>query len=147
MAPSQKMFTVPDKILPAYRQIIAEWKAKIIFYPCEGNNPVNMFPKRKPNREIRLLADLVARNDITIKNDSTIPNQCIILRTVARAKYRSTIDLSYWYFQIPVAPEDETLNTIKRHFGTFACKIMLQGDTNAAFTGMRVMDYVLDGLI
>ena len=108
------MFTVPDKILPAYRQIIEDWKAKQIIYPCEANNPVNMFPKLKPNGEIRLLADLVPRNDITKKNDSTIPNQSMILRTVARAKYRSTIDLSNWYFQIRVAPEDEALNKIGR---------------------------------
>ena len=73
-APSTKMFSVPDKILPAYRQIIEDWKQKKIIYPCEANNPVNMFPKLKPNGEIRLLADLVPRNDITIKNDSTIPN-------------------------------------------------------------------------
>jgi len=32
-APSPKMFTVPDKILPAYRQIIEDWKAKNIIYP------------------------------------------------------------------------------------------------------------------
>ena len=130
-APSPKMFTVPDKILPAYRQIIEDWKEKEIIYPCEANNPVNMFPKLKPNGEIRLLADLVPRNDITIKNDSTIPNQSMIVRTIARAKYRSTIDLSNWYFQIRVAPEDEKLNTIKTPFGTFACKVMLQGYTNA----------------
>jgi len=79
------MCTVLDKILPAYRQIIADWKAKHIIYPCEANNPVNMFPKLKPNGEIRLLADLVLRNNITIKNDSTIPNQSMILTTVARA--------------------------------------------------------------
>ena len=141
------MFTVPDKILPGYSQIIEDWKAKQIIYPCEANNPVNMFSKLKPNGEIRLLADLVLKNDITIKNDSTIPNESMILRTVGRAKYRSTIDLSNWYCQIRVAPEDETLNSIKTPFGTFACKVMLQGDTNAPSTAMRVMKFVLVGLI
>jgi len=106
-----------------------------------------MFTKLKPNGEIRLQADLVPRNDIGIKNDTSIHYQSMILRTVARAIYRFTIDLSYWYFQIHVAPEDETLNTIKRRFGTSACKIMLQGDTNAPSTAMRVMKYVLDVLI
>ena len=135
-APSPKKFTVSDKILPAYRQIIEDWKAKPIIYPCEANNPVNMLPKLKPNGEIRLLVDLVPRNDITKKNDGTILNQFMILRTVARAKYRSTIDLSNWYFQIRVAPEDKTPNTIKTPFGTFACKVMQQGDTNAPSTTM-----------
>jgi len=106
-----------------------------------------MFPKLKPNGEIRLLADLVPRNDITIKNDSTIPNPSMILRTVVRAKYRFTIDLSNWFFQIRAAPEDQTLNTIKTPFGTFACNIMLQGDTNGPSTAMRDMEYVLDELI
>ena len=48
-APSPKMFTVLDKILPAYRQITEDWKAKQIIYPCEANNPVNMFPGLGPN--------------------------------------------------------------------------------------------------
>ena len=106
-----------------------------------------MFPKLKHSGQIGLLADLVPKSDIKKKNDSTIPNQSIILRTVARAKYRSTIDLSNWYFQIQVAPEDETLNTIKTLFGTFACKVIMKGDTNAPSTARRVMEFVLDGLI
>ena len=106
-----------------------------------------MFPKLKPNGKIGLLADLVQKNHITKKNDSTIPNQSRIPRTVARAKYRSTVDLSNWYLQIRVPPEDETLNTIKTPFGTLACKVMLQGDTNAPSTTRRVMEFVLDGLI
>ena len=72
-APSSKMFTVPDKILPAYRQIIKDWKAKQIIYPGKANNPVNMFPKLKPNGEIRFLADLVPRNDITKKKRQHYP--------------------------------------------------------------------------
>ena len=42
---------------------------------------------------------------------------------------------------------DETFNTIKTPFGTFACKVMLQGDTNAPSNAMRVMEFILDGLI
>ena len=84
-APSPEMFTVPDKILPVYRQIIEDWKAKNIIYPCEANNPVNMFSKHKPDGENRLRADLVPRNDIKIKNHSRIPTKSMRLRTVARA--------------------------------------------------------------
>ena len=135
-APCPKMFTVQDKFLPAYRHIIEDWKTRQIIYPWKANYPVIMFPELKPNGEIRLLAELVPRNDITRKTDSTILNQSMILRTVARAKYQSTIEISNWYFQIGVAPEDETLNTIKTPFGTFACKVVLQGDTNTPSTAM-----------
>jgi len=91
-ASSTKMLTVLDNSFSAYRQIIDDWKAKNIIYPYEANNPVTMFPKLKANGEIKLLADLVQGNDITIKNYNTIPNQSMIPTTVARAQYRSTID-------------------------------------------------------
>ena len=106
-----------------------------------------MFPKLKPNSEICLIADLVPRNAITVKDRGRIPNQSMILRAVARAKYRSTIDLWNWYFQVRVSPENEKYNTIKTPFGSFACRVMLQGDTNAPATAMRVIEHVLDGLI
>ena len=41
---------------------------------------------------------------------------------------------------------DETLHTIKAPFGTFACKVMLQGDTNTPSTAMQVREFDLDGL-
>jgi hypothetical protein len=53
-----------------------------------------MFSKLKTNREIRLLADLMACNKITVQDHRTISNQMLILRTLGRAKYRSTIDLA-----------------------------------------------------
>jgi hypothetical protein len=43
-----------------------------------------MFPKLKPNGEVHLLADLVAKNKITVKDHGPIPNQAGILRTLAR---------------------------------------------------------------
>ena len=62
---------------------------------------------------------------------------------MGRAKYRSKIDLSDTYFQTRVHPDDEKYNTIKTPYGTFACRIMLQGDTNAPATFMRVMEDTL----
>ena len=47
-APSPKMLTVSDKILLAYGQIIEDWKAKQIIYPCEANNTVNISPNSSP---------------------------------------------------------------------------------------------------
>jgi hypothetical protein len=63
-----KIYTVPDKLMHKYREAIEQWKAAGIIYPSEAHNPVNMFPKLKPNGEVRLLADLVARNKITVKD-------------------------------------------------------------------------------
>jgi hypothetical protein len=104
-----------------YREAIEQWKAVGIIYPSEAHNSVNIFPNLKPNGEVRLLADLVARNKITVKDHGPIENQALILRTLARAKFRTSIDLSNWYFQIRVQQEDEKYNTIKTPFGSFAC--------------------------
>jgi len=93
------MFTVPDQILPSYRQINKDRKAKNIIYSCEAKNPVKMFPKLRLNGEIILLADLVPRNDIRIKKAGIIHNWAVIFRTVTRAKSGSTIDISNGPFQ------------------------------------------------
>jgi hypothetical protein len=73
---------------------IANWKVGDIIYPSASRNPVNMFLKLITNGEIRLVADLVPCNKITVENYEPIANQLLFLRTLERAKYRSTIDLA-----------------------------------------------------
>jgi hypothetical protein len=69
-----QIFTVPDKYIPKYEEAITKWKVVDIIYPSTSHNPVNIFPKLKPNREIRLLADLVPCKKITVKDHEHIPN-------------------------------------------------------------------------
>jgi len=88
---------------------------------------------------MRRLVDLTARNEITIKDDETIPNQRMILNALARARYRSKIDLSDAYFQTRVEPKDVDKNGFQSRFGCFVSKVMLQGDMNAPGTVMRIM--------
>jgi hypothetical protein len=84
-----------------------------------------MFSKLKSNGEIRLLADLVPCNKITVKDYEPIPNQVLILRTLGRVIYCLTIDLANCYFQLKVEPECEKYNTIKILFEFFVCKVIL----------------------
>jgi hypothetical protein len=111
------------------------------------HNPVNMFANVQPNGEIRLLADLVPHNKITVKDHGPIPNQALFLRTLGRAKYCLAIDLVHWYFQIRVEPECEKYNTIKTPFRSFACKVMPQEVTNVPATVIQVIEYVLQDCI
>ena len=80
--------------------------------------------------------DLTARNEITIKDDETIPNQRIILNSLGRARYRTKIDLGNASFQTRVEPKDVDKNNFKSKFGCFISKVMLPGDTNAPGTFM-----------
>jgi hypothetical protein len=107
-----------------------------LIYSSTSHNPVNMFPKLKSNGEISLLVDLVPYNKITVKDYGPIPDQGLILRTLGRVKYHSTIDLADWYIQIRVEPEYEKYNVIKTPFKSFVCKVILQGDTNVPAIAM-----------
>ena len=88
---------------------------------------------------MRPLVDLTAWNEITIKDDETIPNQRMILNSLGRARYRSKIDLSDAYFLTTVEPKDGAKNSFKSPFGRFVSKAMLQVDMNAPGTDMRTM--------
>ena len=76
---------------------------------------------------MRPLVDLTARNEITIKDDETIPNQRMILNSLGRARYRSKIDLNNAYCQNRVEPKDVDKNGFKSPLGCFVSKVMLQG--------------------
>jgi len=73
--------------------------------------------EKKDKIRMRPLIDLTARNEITMKDDKTIPNQRMILNSVGRARYRSKIDLRDAYFQTRVEPEDVDKNGFKSPFG------------------------------
>ena len=95
--------------------------------------------EKKEKVRMRPLVDLTAGNEITIKDDETIPNQRMILNSLGRVRYRSKIDLSDTYFQTMQEPKDVDKNCFKSPFGCFVSKVMLQGDMNATGTFMRIM--------
>ena len=69
--------------------------------------------EKKDKVRMRPVVDLTARNEITIQDDETIPDQRIILNSLGRARYRSKIDLSDAYFQTRVEPKDVDKNDFK----------------------------------
>ena len=70
---------------------------------------------KKDGKRIQALVDLTTRNDITIKDDAPIPKQPLMLNALARACYRSKIDLSDAYFQTRVEPDDVAKNSFTKH--------------------------------
>jgi len=88
---------------------------------------------------MRPVVDLIVRNEITIKDHETIPNQRMILNSLGRARYGSKIDLSDAYFPTRVEPKDVDKNGFKSGFASFVSKVMLQGDMNAPGTFMPIM--------
>jgi hypothetical protein len=74
MQSNLQIITVPDKYILKYKGGIAKWKVAGNNYTSTIHNPVDMFSKLKPNREIRLLADLVPCNHIMVKDHGHILN-------------------------------------------------------------------------
>jgi len=66
--------------------------------PVDG--AARLFPQEKQEIiRMRPLVNLTASNQITIKDDKTIPDQKFILNLLGRPRYRSKINLSDVYFQ------------------------------------------------
>ena len=102
---------------------------------------------KKEGKRARPQVDLTERNKITLKDDEPIPNELTILNDMARARYRSKIDLNDNYFHTRVEPEDIWKNSFKLPFGGFVSEVMLQGDKNAPGAFMRIMsDLMVDFL-
>ncbi|KAF8237685.1 DNA/RNA polymerase [Tricholoma matsutake] len=80
------------------------------------------------NGDIRTMVNAKKRNNNTVKNVTPFPDQDLIRLDVAQAKYRSKINLSDAYEQIPVDPEDIWKTVFTMVLGTFESLVMQQGD-------------------
>ena len=102
--------------------------------------PMLCVPKK--NGSLRTVVDCRRRNDNTARDVTPFPDQDEIRADVARAKYRSKIDLSDAYEQIRIEPEDVHKTAFATVYGTFVSYVMQQGDCNAPSTFQRLMTYV-----
>ncbi|KAJ3556748.1 hypothetical protein NP233_g11909 [Leucocoprinus birnbaumii] len=110
--------------------------------PVANASPMLLIPKpRKPGEPIKLrtVCDVRQRNSNTRKLSSPLPDIDGILRRVASAKYRSTIDLADAYEQIRVIPEHIDRTAMATPSGTMISLVMQQGDCNASATFQMVM--------
>jgi len=101
----------------------------------------------KKTGKLRTVIDCRKRNDNTVKDVTPFPDQDQIRMDVARARYRSKIDLSNAYEQVRAEPEDVKKTAFLTIFGTFLSQVMQQGDCNAPATFQRLMMVVLQEYI
>ena len=99
--------------------------------------PLLCIPKR--DGRLRTAVDARQRNDNTIKDVTPLPDQDVIREDVARAKFRSKIDLTDAFEQVRVRTEDIWKNAFATITGTYTSNIMWIGDCNAPATFQRLM--------
>jgi len=97
--------------------------------------PLLCIPKK--TGKLRTVVDCRQRNDNTIKDVTPFPDQDQIQMDVARAPYRSKIDLSNAYEQVRIEPEDVNKTAFATVYGTHESNVMQQGDCNGPATFQR----------
>ena len=102
--------------------------------------PLLCIPKK--SGKLRTVVDCRQRNDNTVKDVTPFPDQDQIRMDVARARFRSKIDLSNAYEQVRIEPEDVHKTGFATVFGTHESNVMQQGDCNAPGTFQRLMTVI-----
>jgi hypothetical protein len=102
--------------------------------------PLLCVPKK--SGKLRTVVDARKRNDNTFKDVTPFPDQDQIRMDVARAKYRTKIDMSDAYEQIRVDPNDVWKTAFASPLGTYVSHVMQQGDCNAPATFQRLMTWI-----
>ena len=97
---------------------------------------------RKKDGRLRTVVDLRQRNDNTVRDVTPFPDQEQIRSDVARARYRSKLDMSDAYEQTRIVDEDVHKTAFATTFGTFVSRVMQQGDCNAPSTFQRLVTHI-----
>lgn len=82
----------------------------------------------KKDGRLRTVVDLRQRNDNTVRDVTPFPDQDQIRNDVARARFRSKLDMSDAYEQTRIADEDVPKTGFATIFGTYVSRVMQQGD-------------------
>src|SRR5204863_98506 len=105
-------------------------------------------PKSANPQIAHFVTDFRARNLNTVKDQYPLPHIPTILNRLAKANYRSKIDLMDAYFQIRVKPEDEKHTAFKTPDGQmYNSRVMQQGDCNSPSIFMRIINYILQAFL
>jgi len=102
---------------------------------------------KKSGAKLHTIIDGRKKNDNTEKDVTPFPDQEQIRHDVARAKYRSKIDMSNAYEQIRVEPSNVWKTAFATIYGTFVSHTMQQGDCNAPATFQRLMTVIFRDFI
>ena len=88
----------------------------------------------KKNGTLRTVFDLRQQNENMWKDVTPFPDQDTIHHDIARAKFRSKLDMTEAYEQTCIRPEDIGKMTFSTIFGMFQSQVMQMGDCNAPST-------------
>ena len=124
------------------RYVNAEW-----WVPATGTQAPPLLCVPKKDGRLRTVVDARQRNDNTVKDVTPLPDQEVIREDVARAKYKSKVDLADAYEQVHVEPNDVPKTLFATIMGTYYSNVVQQGDCNAPATFQRLMTAIFRDVI
>ena len=108
------------------------------------SSPVLLVTKK--DGSIRFCVDYRKLNSLTQKDAYNLPRIDDILDQIGGSRFRSTLDLTTGYWQIPMHPESKEKTAFTTRLGLYEFNVCPFGLTNAPPTFQRTMDIVLSGL-
>ena len=79
---------------------------------------------KKRNWEIRLTCDYRSINLMTVDNAYGMADLTELIERAVKAKYLSTIDLAFSYWQLPMRPESKLLTSFRTRRSLFLWNVM-----------------------
>lgn len=101
-----------------------------------------LFVAKKDTEERRLCFDYRPVNEVTIKNNSSLPNIEELFDQLLGAKFFSKIDLRSGYHQIRIHPDDVDKTAFNTRYGHYEFLVLPFGLCNAPSTFMEMMQRV-----
>ena len=129
----------PDALKEELSEKISQYTSVGWWVPATVHQAVLMLCVLKKNGKLQTVFDLCQQNDNMEKDVSPFLDQDIIHHDVARAPFRSKLDMSEVYEQIRMRPEDIPKTAFVTFFGTLVSVVMQQGDCNVPSTFQRLM--------
>ena len=109
----------PEAFQPELARKIERYTTAGWWIPAADKQATPMLCIPKKNGTLRTIFDLRQQNDNTWKDVTLFPEQDTIRHDIARAKFRSNLDMTEAYEQTCIKPEDVRKTTFSTIFGTF----------------------------
>ena len=129
----------PDAMKPQLMEKLWQYIKAGWWIPKTASQAAPLLCIPKKSGKLRTVVDCRQRNDNTVKDVTPFLDQDQIWMDIARAKFRSKINLSNAYEQIHIEPEDVHKTAFASVFGTCESNVMQQGDCNGPATFQRLI--------
>lgn len=107
----------------------------------QWRNPIRAL--EKPNGEIRLVSNLMALNDLAVKDSYKLPEMKRIIDATQGANYLTILDLKEGYYQIEIIEEHKHKTAFEFEHNVYEWCGMVMGYKNAPMIFQRVMNTIL----